>query len=100
MFREFWESLSFWKKIKLILIIIISVLLLVFSFQNWVIGELRLVFFRIKIPITLIIAVTFFIGYSLALVANFKNLNDKEKEIKKLKNKIKDLENQNSNINN
>ena len=92
MFREFWNSLNFWKRVKLVFILILSVLVLIFAFQNWVLGELRLVFISVNIPVTLLIAITFFIGYSLALISNFKKVDEKEKEIRKLKVKLEDLQ--------
>jgi Mg2+/citrate symporter len=39
----------------------------------------------------LLIAITFFIGYSVALISNFKKVDEKEKEIRKLKVKLEDL---------
>ena len=92
MFKEFWDTLNFWKKLKLVFILILSVLVVVFSFQNWVIGELRLVFFRVNIPVTLLVLITFFIGYSFALLSIFKKTELKEKEIRRLNVKIKELE--------
>jgi len=88
---EYWVSLSNWKKIKLVISLICLILVVVFSFQNWEAGDLKLVFFSIRIPITLLIGISLFIGYSLALVYNHKKIIDKDQQIKELKSRLKDF---------
>ena len=88
---DYWKSLSSWKKIKLVISLICLILVVVFSFQNWDSGDLKLVFFSIKIPITLLIAISLFIGYSLGVVYNHKKSIDKDQEIKELKSRLKDF---------
>ncbi len=88
---DYWKSLSNWKKIKLVISLICLVLIVIFSFQNWESGDLRLVFFSIRIPITLLIAISLFIGYTLAIVYNHKKISDKDQEIRELKSRIKDF---------
>ena len=88
--KEYWDSLSNGKKAKLILTFILLLLVVIFAFQNWVTGELRLVFITIEIPITLLILISIFIGYTIALTFNYKKVTAKEKEIKQLKSKLKD----------
>ena len=88
--KEYWESLSIGKKIKLVVTLILCLLVIIFAFQNWEYGELKLVFVNVQIPITLLISISLFIGYTAALLINYKKLNTKEKEIKELKGKIKE----------
>jgi uncharacterized integral membrane protein len=54
-------------------------------------GDLKLVFLTVQIPLTLLIAISFFIGYTLAVLFTYKKVSQKEKEIKKLQVKIKDI---------
>ncbi len=89
--KEYWDSLTTGKKAKLIFTFLLCVLVLVFAFQNWEAGQLRLVFYTIEIPITLLILISIFIGYSLGLIYMQKKVMNKEKEIKELKSKLKDF---------
>lgn len=88
---DYWKSLTNWKKTKLVVSLLFLTLIIIFSIQNWGVDEIKLVFFSIKIPLTLLIAISMFIGYTLAKVAAYKNSMEKENEIKNLKSRLKEF---------
>lgn len=89
--KEYWESLTVGKRIKLIVTLILCLLVVIFCVQNWKAGELRIFNFEINIPITLLIFISMFIGYTIATLSHVKKSVLKDKEIKELKSKLKDF---------
>ncbi len=89
--REYWNTLSVLKKIKFALSMVLFVLVVLFAYQNWEVNNLNLLFFSVHIPLTLLISISIFIGYSISSFIDYKKVISKEKEIKSLKNRIKEL---------
>lgn len=90
--REYWNTLTTLKKIKFSLSIILFILIILFAFQNWEAENVNMLFFDIHIPLTLLIAISMFIGFSISAFLNYRELVSKEKEIKSLKKKLKELD--------
>ncbi len=93
--REYWNTLTVLKKIKFALSMVLFVLVVLFAYQNWEVNNLNLLFFSIHIPLTLLIAISMFIGYSISTFVDYKNIVSNEKEIKALKTRIKELHEKN-----
>ena len=89
--KEYWQTLTIIKKIKFALSMVLFVLVVLFAYQNWEVNNLNLLFFSVHIPLTLLIAISMFIGYSISTFIDYKKVISKEKEIKTLKNRIKEL---------
>ena len=89
--KDYWETLTFFKKIKFSITIFLFILLIIFSFQNWEREKLDLIFISIEIHLTLIIAFSILIGYTISLISNHKKIQIKEVQIKRLKEKINEL---------
>lgn len=89
--KEYWDSLTAGKRMKLIVTSILCLLVIIFCVQNWEAGELHILNFKVNIPITLLIFISMFIGYTAATLSNVKKSVLKDKEIKELKSKLKDF---------
>jgi uncharacterized integral membrane protein len=89
--KDYWKTLTFFKKIKFSITIFLFVLVIIFSFQNWEKEKLDLIFISIDIHLTLIIAFSMLIGFTISMVSNHKKMQIKEVQIKRLKEKIKEL---------
>jgi len=89
--KDYWNTLTVWKKIKLTFTFSLFVLIVIFSFQDWELMQMNLLFMHIQIPLTLLIFSSILIGYFIGIFLNYKKANEKEKEIKRLKIKITDL---------
>lgn len=87
--KEYWLTLTVFGRIKLIVMILLMILLIVFITQNWKEIELSLIFWNVKISLTLIIFLALITGYLISFFTSFKKINKKELEIKKL---IKELD--------
>lgn len=92
MFKEFWLTLSPWKKFKLIMILILSIYTVIFAFVNWNSQEINFLFFKPKIPITLLISICLVAGYLFASLFDYRKYKLKENEINELKKQLADLE--------
>ena len=90
--KEFWTTLSTWKKFKFILSIILILYVVVFAFVNWQETEVNFIFFSVKLSLTLLILVCLVAGYLTSNVFDYKKYKSKEAEIKTLKNQIEELE--------
>lgn len=91
MMQEFWKSLSTWKKFKLIVTLIVSVFALIFAIYNWQITEVDFLFFKLKISLTLLIAISIAIGYLFSSLFDYRKYRIKQGEINQLKAEIKRL---------
>lgn len=88
--KEYWDSLTIGKKVKFIIVSILGLLVIIFSFQNWGAGELHLFSFKASVPITLLIFISMIIGYTISSLYNHKQKALKDKEIRDLKSRLKD----------
>ena len=88
---NYWENLSFWKKTKFILTIILSVFVIVFAVINWKTTPVDLVFVDFNISLTLLIVICLLVGYLIASLFESKHYNGKVKEITVLQNEIEAL---------
>lgn len=86
-----WENLSFWKKTKFIMTIILSVFVIVFAVINWKTTPVDFVFVDFNISLTLLIVICLLVGYLIASLFESKHYNAKVKEIMVLNNEIEAL---------
>jgi len=89
--KEYWNDLSSAQKIKLVLRIILGLLALIFAVQNWQMTEVVLVFYKIPLPLTIIIVLCVTVGFALASIFDYRKFKLKNKEIEDLKTKITNL---------
>jgi uncharacterized integral membrane protein len=90
--KEFWTTLSTWKKLKLILSIILIIYVFIFALINLQETEINFIFFQVKISITLLIFISIVAGYLSSNIFDYKKHRSKNNEIKMLKNKVEELE--------
>ncbi len=88
---DYWGNLSFWKKTKFILTIILSVFVIIFAVINWEPVLLDFVFANVNVSLTLLILICLLVGYLVASLFESKHYNAKVGEIEKLENEIEVL---------
>lgn len=88
---EYWESLTMGKKIKIILVVILSIFIITFAIVNWQQSEVNFIFFRLKIPVTLLIIICATIGYLISTLFEYRHYSEKVREINVLNDEIKRL---------
>jgi uncharacterized integral membrane protein len=71
---------------------LIGLLFLIFIVRNWQSIEVNLVFFKLSLPLTLVILLSAGLGAFIASFWFIKKINDKNTEIKRLANKQLELE--------
>lgn len=96
----YWDNLSFWKKTKLILTIILSVFVAVFAFINWKTAPVSFVFVDVEVSITLLILICLLVGYLIASLFESKHYNTKVREINTLNKEIDQLKTENKQLEN
>ena len=89
--KEYWLDMSSSQKIKLIFKIILGLFALIFAVRNWQLTEVVLVFFKMKLPLTIIIVLCVAVGFALASLFDYRKFKLKNKEIDELKLKITNL---------
>ena len=90
--RDYWKTLTILKKIKFLISIILFIFMILFIFQNWKDEKINMLFFDMYVPLSLVRGISFFIGYSMSSLFNYKEINSKDKELKSLKDSIKEGE--------
>lgn len=88
---EYWESLSGFKKVKLIATIILSIFVITFAIVNWKEIEVEFIFFRLKMYVTLLIIICLSLGYMISSLFEYKYYNQKQKEVLALQAEIAQL---------
>jgi uncharacterized integral membrane protein len=88
---EYWESLSGFKKVKLIATIILSIFVITFAIVNWQEIEVEFIFFRLKMYVTLLIIICLSLGYLIASLFEYKYYNQKQKEVLALQAELTEL---------
>ncbi len=86
--KEYWNDLSGGQKTKLILKIILGIFALTFVLRNWQSVTVIPVFFKIQMPLTLVILLSIGIGFALSSIFDYKKFKIKNKEIADLKAKL------------
>lgn len=89
---------SIWQKIKIILILIVSILFLIFIAQNWDKVEITFLAWRIQISLFIVLFVSFFIGM-LITILYFRHIKALKKVIHKRNDEINDLKKKETNVN-
>lgn len=82
--KEYWSNLTTGKKAKLIGIVLLVIIALIFVVRNWQPTEVIFVFFRMHIPLTLIIVISGAIGFAFASLFDYRKFKVRDNEIKKL----------------
>jgi uncharacterized integral membrane protein len=91
---DYWQKLSFGRKIRLCLFITLGILLMLFVVQNWIVIPIELVFFTVQIPVTLLILISLFIGFVFATFFDYKGIKERDRKINELEKSIEFLENE------
>jgi uncharacterized integral membrane protein len=86
--KEYWNKLSFGQKVKLIFFAIVGLLVIIFAFLNWKVFNLNLIFGKIEVPVTILILVSMFGGYSYARVYGWMKGRKQDREISYLKGEL------------
>lgn len=86
--KEYWQNLSTGRKVKLILTIVLSLCAIIFAARNWRETEVILVFFKVRMPLTLVIVISAVIGFAIASLFDYKKFKARDIEIKRLNNKL------------
>lgn len=86
--KEYWNDLNSGQKTKLILKITLGILALIFAIRNWQSTSVVLVFFKMNLPLTVIIVLCLAIGFALASIFDYRKFKAKNKEISELKSKV------------
>lgn len=89
--KEFWHLLTPWQKFKFVLSLLLAVFTGIFAVINWQEAEINFVFFKIRLSITLLIAICLVVGYLSSMIFDYKKYREKEREISKLKEEIEAL---------
>ncbi len=89
--KEYWNDLSSSQKTKLIFKLILGLFALIFAIRNWQNTEVVLVFFKMQLPLTIIIVLCVAVGFALASLFDYKKFRVKNKEIEELKIKFENL---------
>ena len=86
--KDYWNSISTGRKIRLILGLILGILLLIFAIQNRKPVFFSVVFTKFEISLTLLIILSMFVGFLIASLFDYKKFKEKDKTIADLKAKI------------
>jgi uncharacterized integral membrane protein len=90
--KEYWDTLTVLKKIKFSISIILFIFIILFVFQNWKEENVNMLFFDLNIPLSLVIACSIFIGYTISTFLKNKEIAAKDEIIKRLHIDIEALE--------
>lgn len=91
--KEYWNSLSTMKKIRLIGAILLGLFVIVFAIRNWRDTEVVFLFSQTKMPLTIIMVLSGAAGFALASLFDYKKFKKRDKEIKRLTDKVNELSN-------
>jgi uncharacterized integral membrane protein len=89
--KEYWTDLTSGQKTKLVLKIILGLFALIFAVRNWQSTEVVLIFFKVNMPLTVLILASLAIGFALASLFDYRKLKAKDKAISELKEQMKTL---------
>lgn len=76
---DFWEQKSPKQKVRFIMGLILTILIVVFAIANWNKADINFIFFKLRLPITLLILFSMIFGY---LISSFTEGSYKKKKIK------------------
>lgn len=87
--KDYWNKLSFGEKAKFIFFAICGLLILIFALLNWDKYDLNLIFFKVNLPVTVIILISMFGGYAYGRIYyGWVKSRKKDKEISYLKGEL------------
>lgn len=89
--KDYWNGLTSGQKIKLVLTVVLGLFGLIFAVRNWQETEVILVFFKAKMPLTMIILLSAIVGFAFASVFDYRKFKKKDAEIKTLKSELTNL---------
>lgn len=90
--KEIWQTLSPWKKFKLILTLLLVTGIIIFAIMNWKDVEIEFIFFVLTTSKTLLIFVSLLVGYLSSSLFDIRKNMRKSRELTELKSKIEELE--------
>lgn len=79
---EFWPKLTLLEKVKYVSSRLGLVLLVLFCVFNWQEQIVDMIFFKMKIPLTLLIIISFILGILISFYNNYKLNSTKEEQAK------------------
>lgn len=82
--KEYWSSLSFGRKVRLIITLLLVICVITFAARNWRSTEVIFVFFRLELPLTLIILLSGAVGFATASLFDYRKFKVRDAEIKRL----------------
>jgi uncharacterized integral membrane protein len=85
---SYWKALSPWRKFKLVFSILIFIFVVVFAILNWQIVEIRFIFFKLNISVTLLIILCLVLGFIISSIFDHRKFRKKDKEILELKDQL------------
>lgn len=88
---EYFKSLTLFRKIRLFVLIILLFVLFVFIIQNWLDISITFFSYSFTIPISVLIFITFSLGWGIASFIKFLSQFQLESENEKLKEEINSL---------
>ena len=86
--KEYWQNLSTGRKVKLVVTVLLTLCALIFAARNWKETEVILVFWKVKMPLTLVIVISTAIGFAIASLFDYRKFKVRDAEIKRLNNKL------------
>jgi len=89
---KIWTELSVWNKAKWIGILILVIFLIVFGIINNKPNTVDFIFFRLNLTNIWLILVCGGVGYLVSTIFSYRKLNEKEKKIQALHQRILELE--------
>ena len=95
--KNYWKSLSYVEKIRLVVSVLTGLFIFLFIVLNWNEQEIDFIFLKSRMPLSIAIILSIAAGYLLALLMSYRRGVKKEIEYKILKEKVKKLELDSSN---
>jgi uncharacterized integral membrane protein len=86
---DYWKTLSPIDKIKFTFNVLLGIVGVVFATLNWHSQEIHLVFFKAKLPLTLLIIFSMIVGYAISTLFNLKKFQVKDDKIENLESELK-----------
>lgn len=89
--KSYWNNLTLFGKVKFVLMLCLSIVVLVFIFQN--LERITITFFTLQfeVPLSMLLLLIALFGYLFARVTDIASFSKKNKEIKKLQKDIETL---------
>jgi len=88
--KDYWNNLTLSRKIRLIITVVLGLCAIIFAARNWRETEVILVFFKIRMPLTLVILLSAVAGFAVASLFDYRKFKMRDTEIVKLKKQLEE----------